>query len=202
MTNTEKEYMEKQFDKTVKACEAVATKRPYVKKFTVLKKDKFWATWASTNGYSHLVKKSHRFVAVLELAFDNGPGTMYYSVSNPEQPEIAALDVLKMAIAGWTPIPDSQTISTFSKYGSVAQKNFKKVKRLMDAFVKAMEAPEKKKVRKAYNIKWDTEGATLKECGLPRSVAIPDDVADDEVGDWLSDTYGFCHYGYMTNFEE
>ena len=110
--------------------------------------------------------------------------------------------VVEYMFVGWTPIPDSQTIGTFSKYGSVAKKNFKKVKRLMDAFVKAMEAPEKKKVRKAYNIKWDTDGATLKECGLPRSVVIPDDVADDEVGDWLSDTYGFCHDGYMTNFDE
>lgn len=80
----------------------------------------------------------------------------------------------------------------FAKAESVAKK------RLMDASVKAMEAPEKKKVRKAYNIKWDTDGATLKECGLPRSVVIPDDVADDEVGDWLSDEYGFCHDGYIS----
>jgi hypothetical protein len=201
MTKIEKEFMDKQFAKAVNACETVAKKRPYVKELTVLKKTKFWATWAKVNGYSHLVKKTHRFVAVLRLNFGNG-GDLCYSVSNPEQPEIAVLDVIKMALVGWTPIPDGQTISTFSKYGSVAQKNFKKAKSLMDAFVKAMEAPEKKKVRKAYNIKWDTDGATLKECGLPRSVTIPDDVADDEVGDWLSDTYGFCHYGYMTNFAE
>jgi hypothetical protein len=201
MTNTEKEFMEKQFNKAVKACETVAKKNACVKELTVLKKDKFWKTWAQVNGYSHLVKKTHRFVAVLRLNFGNG-GDLCYSVSNPEQPEIAVLDVIKMAIVGWTPTPDGQTISTFSKYGSVAQKNFKKAKSLMDAFVKAMEAPEKKKVRKAYNIKWDTDGATLKECGLPRSVTIPDDVADDEVGDWLSDEYGFCHDGYMTNFEE
>lgn len=201
MTKIEKEYMEKQFAKAVKACEMVAKKNACVKELTVLKKDKFWNTWAKVNGYSSLVKKTHRFVAVLRLNFDNG-GELCYSVSNSKQPEIAVLDVIKMAIVGWTPIPDSQTIGTFSKYGSVAKKNFKKVKRLMDAFVKAMEAPEKKKVRKAYNIKWDTDGATLKECGLPRSVVIPDDVADDEVGDWLSDTYGFCHDGYMTNFDE
>jgi hypothetical protein len=61
--------------------------------------------------------------------------------------------------------------------------------------------PKKKKVRKAYNIKWDTDGATLKECGLPRSVVIPDGVADEDVGDWLSDEYGYCHDGYTTNFE-
>ena len=195
--------MEKQFAKAVKACKTAVKKRPYVKEFTVLKKDKFWDTWAKVNGYSSLVKKTHRFVAVLRLTFGltlgNG-GELCYSVSNAEQPEIAVLDVIKMAIAGWTPIPDSKTIGTFSKYGFVAQANFKKVKSLMDAFVKAIEAPEKKKVRKAYNIKWDTDGATLKECGLPRSVVIPDNVADDEVGDWLSDEYGFCHDGYMTNF--
>lgn len=61
--------------------------------------------------------------------------------------------------------------------------------------------PKKKKVRKAYNIKWDTDGATMKECGLPRSVVIPDGVANEDVGDWLSDEYGYCHDGYMTNFE-
>lgn len=82
-------------------------------------------------------------------------------------------------------------------------KQFAKTVKACEAVAKKRpEAPEKKKVRKAYNIKWDTDGATLKECGLPRSVVIPDDVADDEVGDWLSDTYGFCHEGYITNFEE
>ena len=59
-----------------------------------------------------------------------------------------------------------------------------------------------KKIRKAYNIKWDTDGATFKECGLPRSVVIPDSVSDveEEISDWLSDTYGFCHNGFTTNF--
>lgn len=201
MTPIEKEYMEKQFAKAVKACEAVAKKRPYVKEFTVLKKDKFWATWAKANGYSSLVKKTHRFVAVLRLNF-GGLGDICFSVSNREQPEIAALDVIKVAMVGWTQEPGSSNIGVLSNYGSVAKSHFKKVKSLMDAFVKAMEAPGKKRVRKAYNIKWDTDGASLKECGLPRSVVIPDNVADDEVGDWLSDTYGFCHYGYMTNFEK
>lgn len=138
MTKFEKEYMENQFAKTVKACDTVAKKRPYVKEFTVLKKDKFWATWAKVNGYSHLVKKSHRFVAVLRLNF-GGLGYICFSVSNREQPEIAVLDVIKMAMVGWTPIPDGQTISTFSNYSSVAKTHFKKVKRLMDAFVKAMD---------------------------------------------------------------
>lgn len=193
MPNTEKEFMERQFAKAVKACEAVAKTRPYAKEFTVLKKDTFWATWAKVNGYSSLVKKTHRFVAVLRLNF-GGYGDICFSASNRKQPEIAVLDVLKMAMAGWTPTPDSQTIGTLSKYGSVAQAHFNKVKRLMDAFVKAMETPDKP--RRAYDIQWDTDGASLKECGLPRSVTIPDDVGDGEIGDWLSDEYGFCHDGF------
>lgn len=60
----------------------------------------------------------------------------------------------------------------------------------------------KKFIRKAYNIKWDTDGATFKECGLPRSVVIPDTISNDEeeISDWLSDTFGFCHNGFTTNF--
>jgi hypothetical protein len=34
--------------------------------------------------------------------------------------------------------------------------------------------------------------------GLPTTVPIPDSITDEEdIPDWLSDTYGFCHYGYM-----
>ena len=142
MTKIEKEYMEKQFAKAVKACETVAKKNACVKELTVLKRDKFWSTWDKVNGHSSLVRKTHRFVAVLRLTFGNG-GELCYSASNSGQPEIAVLDVIKMAIVGWTPTPDSKLIDTFIEYGHVAKTNFKKVKRIMDAFVKAMEAPEK-----------------------------------------------------------
>ena len=57
------------------------------------------------------------------------------------------------------------------------------------------------KPHKAYRIKWDTDGATYKECGLPTSVIVPFGMVEDEVSDWLSDTYGFCHDGFCTNFE-
>lgn len=56
------------------------------------------------------------------------------------------------------------------------------------------------KPHKAYRIKWDTDGATYKECGLPRSVIVPYYMDEDDVADWLSDTYGFCHDGFCTNF--
>ena len=143
MTKAEQEkiaFREQQFTKTNAACEKVRGKFPFVKKFDVLKKDKFWKTWAKANGYSHLVKKTHRFVAVLELAFGKGHGTMFYSVSNPEQPEIAALDVLKTALAGWTPVPNNHTIKTFPEYAKVTREHFKDVSNVIDAFAEAMEA--------------------------------------------------------------
>ena len=65
---------------------------------------------------------------------------------------------------------------------------------------------------KATNIKWDvTDGAedmTKEEMDevlstLPTEVEIPDylivdDIDDlyDGVSDWLSDEYGFCHFGF------
>ena len=143
MTKAEQDqivFREQQFTKTNAACEKVRGKFPFVKKFEVLKKDKFWKTWAQVNGYSHLVKKTHRFVAVLELAFGKGHGTMCFSVSNPEQPEIAALDVLKTAIAGWTPVPDSDTIKVFPEYAKVALDHFKDITNVISAFAEAMEA--------------------------------------------------------------
>lgn len=140
MTKSEKELMDRQFAKTTAACEKVRNKFPFVKQFDVLKKDKFWATWARVNGYSHLVKKTHRFVAVLELDFGKEHCTMFYSVSNPEQPEIAALDVLKTALAGWTPEPNSHTIKVFPEYAKVTREHFKDVSSVIDAFAEAMEA--------------------------------------------------------------
>ena len=65
---------------------------------------------------------------------------------------------------------------------------------------------------RATNIKWDvTDGAedmTKKDMDkilstLPKEVEIPDylitddeDELLDEVSDWLSDEYGFCHDGF------
>lgn len=140
MTKSEKEFMDRQFVKANAACAATVKKNKCVKQLEVLTKAKFWPTWASTNGYSHLVKKTHRFVAVLELAFGKGQGTMCFSVSNPEQPEIAALDVLKTAIAGWTPVPDSDTIKVFPEYAKVALDHFKDITNVISVFAEAMEA--------------------------------------------------------------
>ena len=69
---------------------------------------------------------------------------------------------------------------------------------------------------RAVNIKWDvTDGAedmTKEEMDeilstLPTEVEIPDNLIDDDVdfnedyyysdiSDWLSDKYGFCHFGF------
>ena len=138
MTNAEKELMERQFAKANAACAETVKKNACVIQLEVLPKAKFWTTWAKVNGYSHLVKKSHRFVAVLKLRY-GGKGEVCFSVSNPEHPEIAVLDVLKMAIAGWTPTPDYNTINTFPEYSRACKARFKELKKVLDDFVKAME---------------------------------------------------------------
>ncbi len=48
---------------------------------------------------------------------------------------------------------------------------------------------------KITNIVWDVDN---KEdlANLPTEVEVPDEIAnngDDAIGDWLSDTYGFCY---------
>lgn len=139
MTKAEKEFMDRQFAKANAACSATVKKNKCVKQLEVLTKAKFWATWAKVNGYSHLVKKTHRFVAVLKLQF-GGRGEMCFSVSNPGQPETAVLDVIKTAMAGWTPVPCSSNLDVFKDYAKTAQANFKAVKKVLDTYVKAMEA--------------------------------------------------------------
>lgn len=49
---------------------------------------------------------------------------------------------------------------------------------------------------RAMNIEWDTDGEDISELDLPDEAEIPDDISEDEIGDWLSDEYGYCHYGY------
>lgn len=56
---------------------------------------------------------------------------------------------------------------------------------------------------KAINIKWDvdleddeTYEKALEECGLPTEVEIPHDVDKEDVSDWLSKEYEFCHAGF------
>ena len=49
---------------------------------------------------------------------------------------------------------------------------------------------------KAINILWDTDG---EEVNLPNEIEIPDWVDKenhDEISDYLSDTTGFCHFGF------
>ena len=58
---------------------------------------------------------------------------------------------------------------------------------------------------RAVNIKWDvTDGAEdmTKEdmdeilSTLPTEVEIPDNYYYSDISDWLSDEYGFCHFGF------
>ena len=47
---------------------------------------------------------------------------------------------------------------------------------------------------KAVNIKWDTEGYNV---NLPPEAEFPDNVKEDIVADFLSDTFGFCVFGFQ-----
>lgn len=57
---------------------------------------------------------------------------------------------------------------------------------------------------RATNIEWDvTDDDLTKEeqedafAELPTEVEIPDDLYDeDDISDWLSDEYGYCHNGF------
>jgi len=51
--------------------------------------------------------------------------------------------------------------------------------------------------KRAVNIVWDfDEGEEGSFTELPCKVDIPTNVADDDVADWLSDTYGWCVVSY------
>lgn len=55
---------------------------------------------------------------------------------------------------------------------------------------------------KAINIKWDVD---YKEdlYALPTEIEIPEDIEDeDEIGDYISDVTGFCHFGFELVDEE
>lgn len=58
------------------------------------------------------------------------------------------------------------------------------------------------------NIKWDTDGDSEALASLPTEVYTPsflnreqyDDIEEflDDISDWLSDEYGWCHFGFET----
>lgn len=49
---------------------------------------------------------------------------------------------------------------------------------------------------KAYNIQWDTESRAEFNL-LPKEVLIPKGMTDEEeISDYLSDTFGYCHKGF------
>lgn len=52
---------------------------------------------------------------------------------------------------------------------------------------------------KAVNIKWDTDDTDYTDdepINLPSEMEIPEGVDVEDVGDWISNQTGFCHYGF------
>ena len=64
---------------------------------------------------------------------------------------------------------------------------------------------------KVVKIKWDTDGDKELLKTLPKEIDISNefDVKDyeddeeqllDDISDWLTDTYGYCHFGFELKF--
>ena len=49
-------------------------------------------------------------------------------------------------------------------------------------------------------VRWDTSDGDWNplpgELDLPEIVSIPDDVGEDDISDYLSDRWGYCHFGW------
>jgi hypothetical protein len=52
---------------------------------------------------------------------------------------------------------------------------------------------------KIFDIKWDTDGEDVE---LPTEMDVPDDLAEDEITDYLSDKTGFCVYSWESDTRE
>lgn len=49
---------------------------------------------------------------------------------------------------------------------------------------------------KTIGVEWDTDGMDEEELDLPNEVEVPGELDDEDVADYLSDTYGFCVKGW------
>lgn len=49
------------------------------------------------------------------------------------------------------------------------------------------------------NIKWETDG---EDVDLPTEVEVPDNMEDDEIADFLSDTYGWLVEGFSLPMDD
>ena len=49
---------------------------------------------------------------------------------------------------------------------------------------------------KTVGVEWDTDGMDEEELDLPSEVEVPSEIDDEDVADYLSDTYGFCVKGW------
>lgn len=55
-------------------------------------------------------------------------------------------------------------------------------------------------------VKWDTSDGDWNpppvEIGLPELIALPGDIEEEEISDWLSDKWGYCHFGWSYHSED
>ncbi len=65
-----------------------------------------------------------------------------------------------------------------------------------------MNNTEGQNMARFITVRWDTtddnveEEMTPADCGLPEIVEVPEWMDDCDISDWLSDVWGFCHFGW------
>ena len=68
-----------------------------------------------------------------------------------------------------------------------------------ESYIRIIDEPEVDEAKTStftVSVEWDTDGEDVKD--LPTIVAVPIEVEDLYVADWLSDHYGWCVYSWRT----
>lgn len=90
-------------------------------------------------------------------------------------------------------LTDKETVEGKFKNRKDAEEYKSKMERAYNDHKKTTEGVKTESKRKAINIEWDTDG---EDVDLPTEIEIPDDIADEDIGDYITDETGFCHFGF------
>lgn len=66
-----------------------------------------------------------------------------------------------------------------------------------ESYIRIIDEPEVGEAKTStfmVSVEWDTDGEDVKD--LPTTIAVPNEIEDYDVADWLSDNYGWCVYSW------
>lgn len=66
-----------------------------------------------------------------------------------------------------------------------------------NSYIRIIDEPEEGQAEMStftVSVEWDTDGEDVED--LPTIIAVPNEIENDDVADWLSDHYGWCVYGW------